>query len=84
MTHKRFLLAVLAIALVGLGLRWYWILEVRPPDECGPPGTEAPAGCLAISGRPEAVNDPRYVHELANLIGDGQSFIDPFTYARTG
>ena len=41
----------------------------------GPPGTEAPAGCLAISGRPEAVNDPRYVHELANLLADGKPFI---------
>jgi 4-amino-4-deoxy-L-arabinose transferase-like glycosyltransferase len=81
---KRFLLAVLGIALVGLGLRWFWILEVRPADECGPPGTEAPAGCLAISGRPDAVNDPRYVHELANLIGDGTPFVDPFTYADTG
>lgn len=84
MTDKRFLLAVLGIALVGLGLRWYWILEVRPADECGPPGAEAEPGCLAITGRPEAVNDPRYVHELANLIGDGKPFIDPFTYASTG
>jgi 4-amino-4-deoxy-L-arabinose transferase-like glycosyltransferase len=82
--NKRFLLALLAIALVGLGLRWFWILEIRPPDECGPPGTEAPPGCLAISGRPEAVNDPRYVHELANLLAEGRPFIDPFTYASTG
>jgi len=32
-TNRRFLFALLAIALVGLGLRWFWILEVRPPDE---------------------------------------------------
>ena len=82
MTNKRFLLALLAIALVGLGLRWFWILEMRP--ECGNPAEDGPPGCLAITGGANVVNDPRYLHEVGNLLADGKAFIDPFTYASTG
>jgi 4-amino-4-deoxy-L-arabinose transferase-like glycosyltransferase len=80
MTNRRFLLALGAIAVLGLGLRWFWILEVRPADECG----EDPAtGCIDLESA-EAVNDPRYVHLTANLIGEGKPFIDPFRFADTG
>jgi 4-amino-4-deoxy-L-arabinose transferase-like glycosyltransferase len=70
---------LVVIAVVALALRWFWILEVRP--ECGPEAEEGPAGCLAIIG---GTNDPRYLHEVANLLADGKPFIDPFTYASTG
>ncbi len=79
MTNRRFAYALAAIALAGLALRWFWILEVRP--ECGPVAEEGPSGCLAIVG---GVNDPRYVHEEANLLADGHFFVDPFAFAATG
>ncbi len=82
MTNKRFLVIVLAIALAGLALRWFWILEMRP--ECGDPAEDGPPGCLAITGGANVVNDPRYLHEVGNLLADGKPFIDPFTYAGTG
>lgn len=82
MTGRRFALALAGIALAGLALRWFWILEMRP--ECGTPAEEGPPGCLAITGGPNVVNDPRYLHEVANLLADGKPFIDPFTYASTG
>jgi 4-amino-4-deoxy-L-arabinose transferase-like glycosyltransferase len=80
MTDRRFLLALVAIAVVGLGLRCFWILEVRPADECQ---RDAVAGCIDLESD-QAVNDPRYVHLTANLIGEGKPFIDPFRYADTG
>jgi len=76
---RRFWLALLAIALAGLALRAYWILEVRP--ECGPVAEEGEAGCLAIVA---GANDPRYLHEEANLLADGHFFVDPFTFNATG
>jgi 4-amino-4-deoxy-L-arabinose transferase-like glycosyltransferase len=80
MSDRRFLVALLGIALVGLGLRGFWILEVRPADECQ---RDPVVGCIDLERR-EAVNDPRYVHLTANLIADGKPFIDPFRYADTG
>ena len=80
MTERRFRWALVAIALLGLGLRWFWVLEVRPADEC----TQDPTvGCIDLASD-EAVNDPRYVHLTANLIADGVPFVDPFRYADTG
>ena len=80
MSDKRFLVALAAIALVGLGLRWFWILEVRPADECQ---RDPAVGCIDLESA-EAVNDPRYVHLTANLIADGKPFVDPFRYADRG
>ena len=82
MSNRRFALALAGIALLGLGLRWFWILEMRP--ECGNPAEEGPPGCLAITGGANVVNDPRYLHEVGNLLAEGKPFIDPFTYASTG
>lgn len=82
MTNRRFAVALALVALLGLALRWFWILEVRP--ECGTPAEAGPPGCLAVVGGPNVVNDPRYLHEVANLLADGKPFIDPFTYASTG
>jgi 4-amino-4-deoxy-L-arabinose transferase-like glycosyltransferase len=79
-SDRRFLLALVAIAVVGLGLRWFWILEVRPADECQ---RDPALGCINLEDR-GAVNDPRYVHLTANLIADGKPFVDPFRYADTG
>ena len=66
MSNRRFALALAGIALLGLGLRWFWILEMRP--ECGNPAEEGPPGCLAITGGANVVNDPRYLHEVGNLL----------------
>jgi len=82
MSDRRFALALVGIALVGLGLRWFWMLEVRP--ECGTPAEEGPPGCLAIVGGADVVNDPRYLHEVGLLLADGKPYIDPFTYNSTG
>lgn len=82
MSNRRFAFALAGIALLGLGLRWFWILEMRP--ECGDPAEDGPPGCLAITGGANVVNDPRYLHEVGNLLADGKPFIDPFTYASTG
>jgi 4-amino-4-deoxy-L-arabinose transferase-like glycosyltransferase len=81
-TNRRFAYALAALAVAGLALRWFWILEVRP--ECGPVAEEGPPGCLAIVGGPNVVNDPRYLHEEANLIAHGHLFVDPFTFRSTG
>ncbi len=87
MTDRRFCAALALIALLGLGLRWFWILEVRPADECGPggdlPAVEPEVGCIDLESD-SAVNDPRYVHLTANLLADGKVFVDPFRYADTG
>ncbi len=80
MSDKRFAIALAVIALVGLGLRWFWILEVRPADECE---QDPEVGCIDLDSA-EAVNDPRYVHLTANLIADGKPFVDPFRYAENG
>lgn len=79
MTPRRFFLLLGLIALMGLGLRWFWILEMRP--ECGTPAETGPPGCLAIV---DGTNDPRYLHEVGNLLAEGKPYIDPFTYHRTG
>jgi 4-amino-4-deoxy-L-arabinose transferase-like glycosyltransferase len=78
-TPRRFFLLLGLIALLGLGLRWFWILEVRP--ECGIPPEDGPAGCLAIIG---GTNDPRYLHEVGNLLAEGKPYVDPFAFAETG
>jgi 4-amino-4-deoxy-L-arabinose transferase-like glycosyltransferase len=80
MTNRRFYAALAGIALVGLALRSFWILEVRPADECQQDPT---TGCIDLESA-SAVNDPRYVHLTANLIADGKPFIDPFRYADSG
>lgn len=80
MSDRRFLAALALIALVGVGLRWSWILLVRPADECQ---RDPAVGCIDLESA-EAVNDPRYVHLTANLIADGKPFVDPFRYADTG
>src|SRR3954463_2442369 len=80
MSGRRFYLALAGIALVGLALRWFWILEVRPADECQ---QDPEVGCIDLESA-TAVNDPRYVHLTANLLADGKPFIDPFRYADSG
>lgn len=71
---RALLLIVAGLTVLGLGIRWYNILEVRPI--CDPPRSRDVPTCFDLYA---GTNDPLYGHLQARLIADGHWFVNPFT-----
>lgn len=66
-------IAVVALTLLGLGIRWWNIVEVRPI--CDPPREDPNPGCFDLYGGP---SDALYGHLQGRLIAQGHWWVNPF------
>lgn len=65
--------AVALLTLLGLGVRWWNIIEERPI--CNPPGADPDPDCFDLYG---GTNDPLYGHLQGRLIAEGHWWVHPF------
>lgn len=67
------LIAVAALTLLGIGIRAYVVLSVRPV--CDPPQADPDSDCFELYG---SLSDPLYGHLQGRLIAQGHWFVNPF------
>lgn len=68
-----FVATVLACTVLGAGIRWVNIAEVRPV--CEPPGADTDPDCYDLY---VGANDPLYGHLQGRLIAKGHWFVNPY------
>lgn len=66
-------IAVVALTLLGLGIRWWNIVEVRPI--CDPPREDPNPRCFDLYG---GLSDALYGHLQGRLIAEGHWWVNPF------
>ena len=76
---RRFWAGLLAITALALVWRLLLVFTIHP--DCGLDGHPPPDRCVAILG---GNSDPRYLHDVANLVADGDFFVDPIVLRVTG